>query len=208
MAQRHESRTAADEQPTAGAEVGGCCASAGDVFAGTWPEHSRWLRTVIAARGVEPSSVDEVLQEVAAAAAASLDRLRDASKVGPWLYRIAVNQALLHRRRCGRQRRLTDRYARRRDVDDANSTPDALNWLIAVEQRELVRQALQELPSRDAEILLLKYTEQWSYREMSAHLGVSEAAVESRLHRARHKLRARLAAALPDFSGLSSATRE
>jgi RNA polymerase sigma-70 factor (ECF subfamily) len=46
------------------------------------------------------------------------------------------------------------------------------------------------LSPRDAEILLLKYTEDWSYRELAAHLGISESAVEARLHRARGRLRA------------------
>ena len=46
------------------------------------------------------------------------------------------------------------------------------------------------MPPRDAEILLLKYTEEWSYRELAVHLGVSESAVEARLHRARGRLRA------------------
>jgi RNA polymerase sigma-70 factor (ECF subfamily) len=46
------------------------------------------------------------------------------------------------------------------------------------------------LPRRDGEILLLKYTEDWSYRELAAHLGISESAVEARLYRARSRLRA------------------
>ena len=44
----------------------------------------------------------------------------------------------------------------------------------------------------DAEILLLKYSEDWSYRQMAEHLGMSESAVEARLHRARQKLRSEL----------------
>jgi len=43
--------------------------------------------------------------------------------------------------------------------------------------------------------LLLKYTENWSYQQIAAHLGISHSAVEARLHRARRKLRAELAAA-------------
>jgi RNA polymerase sigma-70 factor (ECF subfamily) len=57
----------------------------------------------------------------------------------------------------------------------------------------LVRQALGELRRRDAEILLLKYTEDWSYRQLAEHLGLSTSAVEARLHRARHKMRQALA---------------
>jgi RNA polymerase sigma-70 factor (ECF subfamily) len=71
---------------------------------------------------------------------------------------------------------------------------DPLGWLLAEERRRQVRQALARLPRRDAEILLLKYTEEWSYREMARRLGISESAVEARLHRARQRMRAELTA--------------
>ena len=57
---------------------------------------------------------------------------------------------------------------------------------------ESARILAQEL--EDGEILLLKYTEDWSYRQLAAHLGISESAVEARLHRARQRLRSELAA--------------
>jgi RNA polymerase sigma factor (sigma-70 family) len=57
------------------------------------------------------------------------------------------------------------------------------------ERRGLVREALARLSRRDAEILLLKYTEDWSYRDLASHIGISESAVEARLHRARKRLR-------------------
>jgi RNA polymerase sigma factor (sigma-70 family) len=52
-----------------------------------------------------------------------------------------------------------------------------------------VRHVLEKLPPRDAEIMLLKYSEDWSYQEVSEHLGLSVSAVEARLHRARQKMR-------------------
>ena len=53
---------------------------------------------------------------------------------------------------------------------------------------------MARLPRRDAEILLLKYTESWSYRRLAQHLGITESAVEARLHRARNRLRKELTA--------------
>ena len=50
------------------------------------------------------------------------------------------------------------------------------------------------LAPRDREILLLKYTESWSYQQLSDRLGISETAVEARLHRARGRLRRELTA--------------
>ena len=58
-----------------------------------------------------------------------------------------------------------------------------------MERQALVRHSLGRLHSRDREMLLLKYTQQWSYEQIAEHLGVSHSAVESRLHRARQRLR-------------------
>jgi RNA polymerase sigma-70 factor, ECF subfamily len=158
-------------------------------------QHDRWLRTVILARVREPQAVEEVLQEVALAAVKQAAPLADANKVAPWLYRLAVLQALLYRRKCGRRRRLVGRFVEQIERGDwTPPTPtDPLSWLLAEERRSLVRRALSLLPPRDAEILLLKYTEDWNYHQIAAHLGISHAAVEARLHRARARLRQELA---------------
>lgn len=158
-------------------------------------KHDRWLRTVLLARLGEPQAVGEVMQEVALAAVEQRAPLIDPSKVAPWLYRLAVTQALLYRRKRGRRRKLIDRYAqRRRPGPEDTRQADPLAWLLAEERRRQVRTALRRLSPRDAEILLLKYTEDWSYRELARHLGISESAVEARLHRARKRLRSQLAA--------------
>lgn len=158
-------------------------------------EHGRWLRTVIHARVGEAQAVEEVLQEVSLAAVRQRSPLSDPDKVAPWLYRLAVVQSLLYRRKQGRRRKLTDKYARRnRPTEDDNREPDPLSWLLAEERRGLIRTALERLPKRDAEILLLKYTEDWSYRELADHLGISQAAVQARLHRARARMRTELTA--------------
>ncbi len=158
-------------------------------------QHDRWLRTVVRARLGEPQAVDDVMQEVSLAAVEGRSPLADPAKVAPWLYRLAVIQSLLYRRKQGRRRKLTDRYARRyRPSQQDCREPDPLRWLLAEERREQVRSALARLPRRDVEILLLKYTEDWSYRELTEHLGISQSAVEARLHRARKRLRMELAA--------------
>ncbi|HUY91047.1 MAG TPA: sigma-70 family RNA polymerase sigma factor [Pirellulales bacterium] len=157
--------------------------------------HDRWLRTIALARLGELQAVDEVMQEVALAVVRQSAPLADAEKVAPWLYRLTVTQALLYRRRIGRRRKLTEGYAERvRPTEGESRTSDPLAWLLADERRKLVRTALERLPQRDAEILLLKYTEDWSYHEIAAHLGIGHSAVEARLHRARRRLRSELAA--------------
>jgi len=171
----------------------------GDVGVIDWPcvlaENDRWLRTVIYARLGEPQAVDEVMQEVSLAAVRQKAPINDSKKVAAWLYRLAVTQTLLHRRKLGRRRKLVDRYAQRyQPTEQDNRQADPLSWLLSEERRQKVRSAVKRLVRRDAEILLLKYTEDWSYQDLAGHLGISESAVEARLHRARQRLRTELAA--------------
>jgi len=154
--------------------------------------HSRWLRAVLLTRSRDPGAVDELFQEVSLAAIRNGDTLQDASKTGPWLYRIAVRQAQQHRRSLGRRRRNLPPVEADVDQSCTSDRPDPLEWLLSDERSRMIRQAIDALPAKEAELLVLKYTENWSYRELAEHLGTTEGAVESRLHRARQKLRAEL----------------
>jgi RNA polymerase sigma-70 factor (ECF subfamily) len=158
-------------------------------------KHEHWLRTIVFARLGSAHEVEEVMQEVSLAAVRQQAPLADPSKVAPWLYRLAVTQSLLYRRRQGRRRKLVDRYAQRVRPSEADGRQmEPLGWLLADERRQLVRQALGRLAPREQEILLLKYTQEWNYRELARHLGATESAIETRLHRARGRLRQELAA--------------
>jgi len=169
-----------------------------------WPavlaQHGRWLRTVVLARVGDGAAADDVMQEVAVSAVEKGHQLRDPASVAPWLYKLAVMAALQYRRRMGRRRKLVDRYGERYPPTDSDTRElDPLDWLLADERKALVRRALGRLRRRDAEILLLKYTEDWSYSELAEHLGLSISAVEARLHRARQKMRRELAAVDPSL---------
>jgi RNA polymerase sigma-70 factor (ECF subfamily) len=156
--------------------------------------HDRWLRTVAWSRLRDGEAVEEVMQEVALAAVRQAAPLSDATKVAPWLYRLTVRQTLLARRTLGRRRKLHDRFTDHLRGTPNEAPPDPLAWLLAEERRRMIRMAMEQLPPRDAQILLLKYTENWSYHQIADHLGASRSAVEARLHRARRRLRQALAA--------------
>jgi RNA polymerase sigma-70 factor (ECF subfamily) len=163
-----------------------------------WPAvliaHDRWLRRVVSTRVREDQAVDEVMQEVALAVIAQRAPLLDPARLAGWLYRLTVRQALLYRRKAGRRRALADRYAGREPRGEADPHPSPLAWLLHGERQVLVRHALEKLPPRDADLLVLKYAEGWSARELADRLGLGLAAVEARLHRARGRLRVELAA--------------
>ncbi len=153
-------------------------------------ENQSWLRRVLYARLGELEAVDECVQEIGLAAVRQAAPIRDLSKVGSWLYQLAIRQALLYRRKMGRKRNLLQRYADRFEPTESdNGAWDPLLWLLDSERAQMVRQALGELKDDDRQILLLKYAENWNYGQIAEHLGVSHSAVEARLHRSRQRLR-------------------
>ncbi len=153
-------------------------------------KHGSWLRSVIRARVGEPQAVDEVLQDVAMAAVKSAPGDLPVERAGAWLYQVAVRKTLMYRRTAGRRRGLVDRYAEKLQPQESDSREASpLDWLIAEENATKIQTAIAGLHRRDREILLLKYEQGWSYRDLVEHLGISQSAVEARLYRARNRLR-------------------
>jgi len=161
--------------------------------------HESWLRRVVASRLNEAQAVEEVMQDVALAAVAQHAPLHNPARAAVWLYRLAVRHVLLYRRKTGRQRSPFDRYAARKAVSEIDASPSPLGWLVRDERQQLVQQALRRLPPRDAELLILKHAEGYGARELAERLGVAVATVETRLHRARHRLRRELADLAAEF---------
>lgn len=156
-----------------------------------WDEQLRWLRPVVAARVGEPHGIDEVLQDIAVQTVRRPEVWANIVHRPGWLYRVAIRQCLLYRRRHGRQRRLLNGYSEHLLNGPADAS-DPLDWLLAGERLTQVRQATSRLPAKDAELLALKYAENLSYAQIAEHMGITTSAVEARLHRARERLRREL----------------
>ena len=86
------------------------------------------------ARG-EPQAVDEVLQEVALALVKGKSLPNDDSRIGPWLYRVAVRQTLLYRRKMGRRRKLQDRFVEAKPPVDHD--PEELKLFISAIRKKI-----------------------------------------------------------------------
>ena len=153
-------------------------------------ENESWLRTVVRSRITESDGVEDVMQNIALALVRQRDSLPEIRQIGAWLYQVAVRQVLMYRRTRGRRRNFEDRLAQGAAADTGTSEPlGPVDRVLAAEKQEQVQQAMQSLNELDRQILMLKYTEGWTYRQLSEHLGVKEDTVESRLTKARKNLR-------------------
>jgi RNA polymerase sigma-70 factor (ECF subfamily) len=109
----------------------------------------------------------------------SLNRERPAASFSAWLYRIAANLVADHHRH------------RRRYVDAEPEALDETDPLDLVQRSELAAQlatAMQHLTEDQRLVLIGKFADGLSNRELAVTLGKSEGAVESMQHRALRRL--------------------
>lgn len=143
----------------------------------------------------------EVLQDVFVTTWRKLPGFQDRAQIGSWLYRVTVNASLMHLR--VRKRRPecvdlapADRSAKpdlERDFDlDATDRhrPDA--QLESQELRRVIQSAIEKLPQSLRSVFEVREIQGWSTRQTAKLLGLSEATVKTRLHRARRMLRDRV----------------
>jgi len=164
-------------------------------------QHEPWLRKVLFNRVGDNDVVDDLMQEIGVAISRPELRPDDINRLGAWLYRVAVKQSFLYRRKMGRYRKhfvaSDDPIVTSTDVHQA----DPLNWLLGREHQQTVRHCLANLSETDRDILMLKYVENWTYQQLAERLGVTVHTVEHRLLKAKKRLRQLLQQAHVDVEG-------
>jgi RNA polymerase sigma-70 factor (ECF subfamily) len=146
------------------------------------------FRLVRATIGDQAEAID-VTQETFISAFAALKRYDASRPFQVWLKRIALNKC----RDWARRRKVRSFFTRAAPLDEAYWVADeAPHPEVQVADRaELARvaQAIARLPARMREALLLRTIDGLSQAEAAEVLAVSEKTVETRLYRARAKLR-------------------
>ena len=135
-------------------------------------------------------ATEDCVQEAYLRAFKAWPRWKPDAPAEAWLYRIAINVAVSHRRR----ERLRDIGELVRRVG-APAPPDPTQSSAP----ELLRE-LRALPPKQAAALVLRHVHGYTNREIAHALGVPERTIASRLGAARARLQARLG----DQSGSSS----
>jgi RNA polymerase sigma-70 factor (ECF subfamily) len=135
----------------------------------------------------------DVVQETFVKAFQNASRWDGRSEVGPWLTRIAVNQAIDEYRR-GRRRRRAEEPLAEGDQSDTLAAVEAGpdRRVLGREIGERIEAALAGLPARQRAVFVLRHCEEMTLEEIAESLGMHLGTVKSALHRAVRALRTRL----------------
>lgn len=175
--------------------VNAACPTAETVFHGYAPQIYRIARRMLG----NDADAEDVTQDVLVQVVRKLDTFRGDAQLSTWLYRVTINAALAHRQkravREGRQLgesldTLVADGEHRQLLAGREARPDAR--LADAETRQLIERAINGLPVAYRDVYVLADVEELANAEIGDRLGLTVAAVKSRLHRARMLMRGSL----------------
>jgi RNA polymerase sigma-70 factor (ECF subfamily) len=128
--------------------------------------------------------VEDIVHEVFAIAYERADKFRGDSSLSTWLFGI-TDKVVRHRRRKEKWRRWLSGSADETAGHLAGNGPDPLRLVERNEAAADVYLVLDRLPERDRQVLILCELEELAAEEVGQMLGIRQANVRLRLHRAR-----------------------
>ena len=152
----------------------------------------------LACRLTTETDAADILQETFLRVFRGLSSFRGEARFSTWLYQIATNVCLMHRRsQARRPTESLDPFLPRFDADGGHdATPDALRVVCRAEElldrttlASKARGGLARLPEIYRDAFVLRDLENLSSQEVADLLGIDAAAVRQRVHRARLMLR-------------------
>jgi RNA polymerase sigma-70 factor (ECF subfamily) len=150
-------------------------------------------RQVRGSSGVLAEDADDIAQEVFVRAYRFLGTFRGESSFRSWLYRLTINVTRTYQRRRSRHWRFWADSGEGTEACVIDNHSDAVDLEQAYLRRELIEKALNTLPPELRESVVLRDVHGFEYQEIADAMGVPLGTVESRIFRARQRLRPLLA---------------
>lgn len=148
-----------------------------------------FLRSV----GATDLDAEDLAQEVFVRAHRALPRFRGDCSLRTWLFSVAINLTRSQRAFSRRRRPVWEDSGEGTDASVMEQHPDGADLEHGVVQRQLIRRALASLPWELRAAIVLRDVQGMEYGEIAEVLAVPIGTVESRVFRARRRLRPMLA---------------
>lgn len=135
---------------------------------------------VLRLAGYDHARAEDLTQDAFMRAWQKLGEFRHESAFGTWLYRLAVNVALMD---------LRSRHAHPVGFVDEDSLPEQGETPFCAAERDELERGIARLPSRARAVLVLHDVEGWRHEDISKELDMAVGTSKAQLHRARALLR-------------------
>ena len=141
----------------------------------------------------DDGEAEDVMQDAYVRAYEHLNQFAGRAAFSTWLTRIAIHEALARKRRRSRVDEL-DALPANGDVMSIlkSSAPTPETGAAQSEMRRILEEAIDRLPETYRTVVVLREVEEMSVAETAESLGVTDAVVKTRLHRAHGMLRKEL----------------
>jgi len=141
----------------------------------------------------DDAEAEDVMQDAYVRAYEHLDQFAGKAAFSTWLTRIAIHEALARKRRRGRLEELDAMPMNGESMSIMKSSdPSPEAGTAASQARELLEDAIERLPENYRTVVVMREVEEMSVADTAISLGVTEAVVKTRLHRAHAMLRKEL----------------
>jgi RNA polymerase sigma-70 factor (ECF subfamily) len=148
----------------------------------------RLLHTMVRAIG-DRADAEELTQEAFVRAYFALPSYDPQFAFSTWLFKIAINLSINHRKKQGRDReRLAESVNEPPDGASPSKPASPAGSAESGELAEKIRDAIDRLPDEFRDIFVMRHFYELSYREICDATGLPMGTVKSRLIRARRRL--------------------
>ena len=148
-----------------------------------------YLKRILAVIGARPDEQEEIAHQAILEAYEKLHKLREPKKLKSWLTTVA-------KRLYARERARSKMFIHERDgefgmyiIENIASDDDILDEIVRNEDREYITRLVMRLDSKDSSIILLRYKDGMSLKDIALVLDMNYSTVRSMHTRALAKLK-------------------
>jgi RNA polymerase sigma-70 factor (ECF subfamily) len=143
------------------------------------------------------NEAQDLSQEIFLKVYRQIENFRFESKLSTWIYKISINTCIDWKKKKNRFKVISftgtdneDKSAFLYETFDKDELPE--NKVIELEQQQEIHRLVSNLPDIYKTVIILYHFNNMSYSEISSVLEIPEKTVETRLYRARRKLKQEL----------------
>lgn len=133
---------------------------------------------------------EDLSQEIFWLVYQNLETFKMDSQLSTWIYKIAVNKCMMHRRKEARRKNIAKILPMTHEISENLASKNDVDMdVIKSEDKDILYQAIECISIKYATVITLRYMQELSVKEIGQILNLPQRTVETQLYRAKTKLK-------------------